>query len=174
MAFGFATFDIRYIGKCVSTGNKTVRTRKNARSRAANRAERRGGKRKGAGQPKKRPSSRKATETKLVRKDIRSEYLELMEVAAKKNKQHRLQVFVDILHDKKWEKFRSTNAGGKAVSQLIDVVFFNQSGGRALGPGIPLPTGEGGEDDPELSGPPKLRPMEPDPARLVPFKPDDE
>ncbi len=84
-----------------------------------------------------------------------------------------MQVFVDILHDKKWEKFRSTNAGGKVVSQLIDVVFFNQSG-RTPGPGKPLPTGEGEEDDPELSGPPKLRPMKPDPARLVPFKPDDK
>ncbi len=160
----------------MATGNKPVKGRTNKRrSKIGKRGERRGGRRPGGGQPKKRPSARKAAATKPVRKDARTEFLDLLETQSKKTGRHRLQVFVDILHDKKWEKFRSTNAGGKAVSQLIDVIFFNQSpGGRAPGPGIPLPTGEGGEDEPELSGPPKLRPMKPDPARLVPFKPNDE
>ena len=153
----------------MSTGNKPVKGRTNKRkSKVGKRLERRGGRRPGAGQPKKRASSRKAAATKPVRKDARAEFLDLLGVQSKKKGEHRLQVFVDILHDKKWEKFRSTNAGGKAVSQLIDVVFFNQSpGGRAPGPGIPLPTGEAGEDDPELTGPPDLPPLKPDPAKAT-------
>jgi len=147
----------------MATGNKPVKGRTNKRkAKIGKRGERRGGRRPGAGQPKKHASARKTDATKPVRKDARAEFLDLLEAQSKKQGKHRFQVFVDILHEKKWEKFRSTNAGAKAVSQLIDVVFFNQSSGRTPGPGPPPP--DAGEDEPELSGPPKLGPMKPDPA----------
>lgn len=154
----------------MATGNKTVRSRQNARSRAANRPERRGGKRPGAGQPKKRRSSKKPpAKTKVAIPGLRAELLDLLEAQAKKNKQHRLQVFADILHDKKWEKFRSTNAGGKVVSQLVDVIFNEPSAGQhPWTPPTPQPPEADGAGSPK-SGADGLPPLKPDPAKVASF-----
>ncbi len=152
----------------MATGNKPVKGRTNKRkSKIGKRGERRGGARSRSGPAKNPRSARKPAAKKAVRKDARAEFLDLLGMQSKKNGEHRLQVFVDILHDKKWEKFRSTNAGGKVVSQLVDVVFSGSARTPAM-PGIPLSSGEAGEDEPELTGPPKLGPMKPDPAKLVP------
>ncbi len=145
----------------LATGNKPVKGRTNKRkSKVGKRPERRGGARKGTG-PKDKP---------VVRNDMRSRLITRMDARAKKEKKDPMDVWIDILYDK---KFRITGAGGKVVAQMFEVLFLGSKTPPAT-PGKPLPAGEGGEDDPELTGPPDLPPLKPDPARLVPFKPDDE
>ena len=137
----------------MATGNKRVKGRINKRkSKVGKRPERRGGKRSGAGQPRKIVAS--------VRADMRDGLIAEIRARAKKEKKSEHAVWVDILYDK---KYRATNAGGKLVAHMFEVIYL---GGKPVPgiPGKPLPTGEGDEDDPDLIGPPKLRPMEPDPA----------
>ncbi len=135
----------------MATGNKRVKGRVNKRkAKVGKRPERRGGARKGTG-PKDKP---------VVRNDMRSQLITRMKARAKKEKKDPMDVWIDILYDK---KFRISGAGGKVVAQMFEVLFLGSKTPPAI-PGVPPPAGEGGEDEPELAGPPMLGPMKPDPA----------
>ena len=97
---------------------------------------------------------------KIARPDLYQQFIERLEKKLGKNW---MDMWIEILKDK---KFRSTNAGGKLVSQMFDFIFNEPSGNRTpWKPPIPKPP-EGGEDQP-LGGPPKLPPLKPDPAKAT-------
>ena len=135
----------------MSSGPKRIPCRTNIRTQARNKH---GGARPGSGRKKKTN----------VRQDMRVKLLERMEVRAKKKKQHRMDVWVDILYDK---QFRLTNAGGKIVLQMFKVVFLGSQTPAPWGTPKPPPAGEGDDDSPDVGGPPELPPMKPDPAKAT-------